>query len=501
MRPPSTRPTPALPPQTHPPKPSPRAPAALLLCLALAAAAAGTAAAARVCLVSVVKNESKQLPRMLKSISKHLSGYCICDTGSSDGTPDVVKRHFDQAGIRGHIAKHTWVNFAKNRNLCLKTAQEILNPNTPGCDFFLLLDADHEVKVNAKGWSFKNANLPMDGYMLTEGPGPGQTGALYENLRLVRAGKEWEYIGATHEYLHAANGQNFVKASLPPSDLQLIHHADGGSRSDKFQRDKRLLEQAAIEEPHDARTRFYLANTYRDLGNCTAAIEQYRVRTQLGGWYEEIYVSHVEIGKCFEELRDRDRAKEAYEAAWKWGDHRQEAPFYLARLAYRRDDNRACHRWARTAMMVGPAPHDALFTETYVYKHATADHICICSYYVDEISEGTAACHALISNAQSEIEAAAKAGAHASRDFYEVLQRSDGNLNFYNQVLEWQEAELEKRGGLGGLVADLGARYGGGGVGCFGACCPLLNLLLNLRITHPAAISVCRHQVHADLCR
>ena len=50
-------------------------------------------------------------------------------------------------------------------------------------------------------------------------------------------------------------------------ELLIEHHADGGSRAHKFERDRVLLEEALADDPDDPRTLFYLAQTYADLGD------------------------------------------------------------------------------------------------------------------------------------------------------------------------------------------------------------------------------------------
>jgi len=329
----------------------------------------------------------------------------------------------------------------------------------PACDYFLLLDGDHEVHAEAaRGFNLQAAPLGLDSYMLREGPRPGHTGTVFENVRLVKVGVFWEYVGATHEVLRAGDDAVHTRASLP--EFPLIHHADGGSKSDKSTRDRKLLEEEAEQEPNNARTRFYLGNTYRDLGMCTEAIEQYRIRTAMStGWPEEAYLAQLEIGRCFERLGHTVAARANYHGAWDRNTRRQEAPYSLAKLAYGGGDYRGCHFWARKARSVGEAPRTSLFIESQIYKYGTADLLCLCSYYVDEIPEGAAACRSLVDMARKDIAQARAAGMEAGAEIYDVLQRSEGNMEFYKDVLQEQEAELERRGGVG--VMGFGALGGG----------------------------------------
>ena len=49
-----------------------------------------------ICLNSIVKNESAVILRMLQSVESIVDTYCICDTGSTDNTIELIKGFFDE---------------------------------------------------------------------------------------------------------------------------------------------------------------------------------------------------------------------------------------------------------------------------------------------------------------------------------------------------------------------------------------------------------------------
>ena len=51
-----------------------------------------------------------------------------------------------------------------------------------------------------------------------------------------------------------------------------------------------------------------MANSYRDAGHLEKAIEYYKKRTELSGWYEEIWYSFYAIGGCYQKLGDMQSA-------------------------------------------------------------------------------------------------------------------------------------------------------------------------------------------------
>jgi tetratricopeptide (TPR) repeat protein len=233
----------------------------------------------------------------------------------------------------------------------------------------------------------------------------------------------------------------------------VVHYADGGCRADKFERDRALLEAAARDAPSDARTRFYLANTYRDLGMWEEAAREYEARAALGGWAEEVYLSHLEAGRCRERLGQGDAAVRAFEAAWAANPRRQEAPHALASAAQRLQHHATCALWAREAVRAGEAPPLSLFVERATYIHGSLDLACICAYYAGLFREGAGACWALIARVQRlpEVE---RSGLEA------LLERTRSNLKFYEgKPGRWgrrcREAGAEGKG-IKGLVGGDG---------------------------------------------
>ena len=94
-----------------------------------------------ICLNMIVKNESKILTRMFDAVYEVIDCYCICDTGSTDNTEQVITEYFLEKGIPGKIIHEPFKNFAHNRNVALKSCKGM-------SDYVLLLDADMILQVN-----------------------------------------------------------------------------------------------------------------------------------------------------------------------------------------------------------------------------------------------------------------------------------------------------------------------------------------------------------------
>jgi tetratricopeptide (TPR) repeat protein len=171
-------------------------------------------------------------------------------------------------------------------------------------EYVLLLDADMILKYGAdfdKRVFYDRLSTNPANYILQ-----GTVDFNYKNVRLVKNRIGVKYWGVTHEYVSVPDGVTY--GTFEPSFLFINDVGDGGCKSDKFIRDVRLLTKGLEENPDNHRYTFYLANSYRDSGQKTRAIEFYKKRIQLGGWIEEVWYSCLMIGRLYKDLEHMERA-------------------------------------------------------------------------------------------------------------------------------------------------------------------------------------------------
>ncbi len=94
------------------------------------------------CLCMIVKNEAAIIERCLRSVRPLLSTWVIVDTGSTDGTQDIIRRFF--ADLPGELHEKSWKNFSENRSEAMQLARG-------KADYTLVMDADDELSV-PPGW-------------------------------------------------------------------------------------------------------------------------------------------------------------------------------------------------------------------------------------------------------------------------------------------------------------------------------------------------------------
>ena len=238
------------------------------------------------CLNMIVKNESKIIIRLLSSVLPIIDSYCICDTGSTDNTVELIETFFKEINIPGKIVNEPFKNFAHNRNFALKSCIGM-------SDFVLLLDAD--MLLDIKGFKKETLNNYDSFYILQ-----GNDQFYYQNVRIVRNNGLYSYAGVTHEYINTPpNNRTHL---FEKNEIFVIDIGDGGAKSDKFERDIRLLTQGLEDEPNNERYFFYLANSYNDNGQFEKAIESYQKRIECKGWNQEVWYSYYKMGHCYKQM-------------------------------------------------------------------------------------------------------------------------------------------------------------------------------------------------------
>ena len=241
---------------------------------------------ATLCLNMIVKNESRIIKRLFDSILPIIDSYCICDTGSTDNTIQIIEDYFKEKGIPGKVVNEPFKNFCYNRNFALQACIGL-------SDYILLVDADMIIEVN----NFDKSILgKAESFSIIQ----GNDSFYYQNMRIVKNNGLYKYIGVTHEYIDTPKNNTIIQ--LDKKEIFIRDIGDGGSKNDKFERDIRLLLDGIKEEPNNVRYYFYLANSYHDIGRFGEAINTYKKRIEFGGWKEEVWYSYYRIGLCFKNM-------------------------------------------------------------------------------------------------------------------------------------------------------------------------------------------------------
>lgn len=318
------------------------------------------------CLNMIVKNEAKIIVRALNSVVKYIDYWVICDTGSTDGTQDIITNFFKERNVDGKLCNHKWQNFGYNRTLALSEASS-------KADYILLMDADMEMIVYNP---FFKELLKYDIYNVLQG-----IDFVYYNTRIIKGNLDAKYVGVTHEFIKIES----TDAAHILNDIKFVEYCDGGNRPEKYTRDVQLLtEGVQIETDNIIKSRymFYLGQSHFDLKNYESAIVWYEKRVECGGWHEEIFYSLCKIGLCKKNLiKSKYEIVNAFMAAYNFHKKRYESIYEL--MLYLREQcllNESLTYMTIALSVVYPSD-DVLFVHKDIYDYKLYDEIALCAYY------------------------------------------------------------------------------------------------------------------------
>jgi len=325
----------------------------------------------------IVKNESRVILRLLESVYKFIDGYCICDTGSTDNTIELIEEFFKKHNLPGRIVRELFQDFGYNRTFALNAC--LTTPELTSNDYLLLMDADMVLtgELLSKAKEFKES-LTHDVYLVMQ----GSEQVHYKNARIVK-NKGYTYWGVTHEYLNTNN--NGTYRLIDKDQLFIQDIGDGGAKSDKSERDIRLLLKGLEENPNSDRYCFYLANTYRDIGNYEEALKYYKKRIDLGGWIEEVWQSYYSSGRCYYNMKDIPKAINMWLEGYEAYPNRIENLYQIINHYRNNGKSRLAYQYYRMAVhstkIYGGANNEFLFLEKNIYEYKLDYEFTIIGYY------------------------------------------------------------------------------------------------------------------------
>jgi tetratricopeptide (TPR) repeat protein len=325
-----------------------------------------------ICLNMIVRNEAHVVGEVLDMVAPYITSWVIVDTGSDDGTQDVIRRHLAGLGIPGELYQRPWRNFGHNRSEALTLAQG-------HGDYVWVIDADDRV-VGTPDFD----RLSADVYRLHYEKNNGLT---YWRPQLFRDGLGWRYEGVVHEY--PVCDDPFVEERLE-GDYRIESRRLGARSLDplKYARDRDLLLAEVERNPDDARSVFYLAQSYFDMGDFLNAREWYARRVDLGGWGEEVYCAMFRVAESMSRLGvPWPDVQDAYLQAWEFRPIRAESLCVIAHRCRSDQRYRLGYLFAQRAAEIPLPAQDSLFVRADVYAWRAADEQAVCASWIGKHDE------------------------------------------------------------------------------------------------------------------
>jgi glycosyltransferase involved in cell wall biosynthesis len=249
----------------------------------------------------IVKDEAENLEACLGSVADVADEIVVVDTGSTDGSQEIVRR------FGGQVYEHPWEDdFSKHRNQSLSYARGA---------WILQIDADEtltqESTPNLRDL-LQGASADVHGFMtrIENVNRHGRRNAVFHYPRLFR-----NDIGV--HYRSSVHNQVVIPGRIEPSEIVLRHHGydlDRRALDRKVSRTEALLLSKLEREPEDLSALCNLAHTYSMAGRPerAVAVGERAIRLLrntdsvapafLGVYYPTV-TSHIMLGNLQKALR------------------------------------------------------------------------------------------------------------------------------------------------------------------------------------------------------
>jgi GR25 family glycosyltransferase involved in LPS biosynthesis/tetratricopeptide (TPR) repeat protein len=272
----------------------------------------------------IVKDEAHIIEKTFDNLLSQIvfDYWVISDTGSSDGTQDLIKKYFANKKIPGELVEHKWRDFGYNRTEALKSAFK-------KSDYILIFDADDSIHGDFK----LPPKLTKDFYKLQFGKG-----FTYYRPLLITGQKPTSFIGVLHEFLKLNEGTP-TEENIPGN--YYVESGRLGNRSkdgDKYLKDALILKAAYEKEVATGgglanRYAFYCGQSYKDCGKIDEAIEWYTlIADKLNSWVQERYYSCVTLGHLYKQKNNTEKALAYYLKSDMFDTERKEGIIYACEL-------------------------------------------------------------------------------------------------------------------------------------------------------------------------
>lgn len=306
----------------------------------------------KICMSTMVGNESKTITRMLESVAPHID-YWVVQCNGTDNTKEIIVDFFDKKRIPGTAYQVEWNFPGWNRDHLLQVTLKTDHK----CDWILRMDADERLHVDEDfDWSILEDNS-VASYNITAQAGDTR----YFRTWLWNSKYPWFFQhDRRHETIHLPEiGENFERRLMPLGFKHLVSQ-DGETwfAPRKFLRDALELEidkvvgNTVLEDPYHL---WYIAKSYSDCyGNPNELAfgkrhsDEYARRAI---WYYEMFLEYTKaldskknatredemcyfafilMGQCWGFIGDVDKAIESFNLAHQFSILRNESYLYLA---------------------------------------------------------------------------------------------------------------------------------------------------------------------------
>ena len=260
----------------------------------------------------ICKNESHVIERMLNSCKTITDLIVVNDTGSTDGTQDLIRKFGEENNIPTYVFERPFDDFEKSRTWAMEKLRDVVKELGWNADEVhgYWFDCDEQLVIDP---SFNKNQFTADLYMINTYIGQMK----YTRNTFFKVSKPFRWYGPIHEFI-VCDDQNITSGLA--AGIQVNVSMDGaswqGKVSEKYLSHAHKLEAYINENRQDPRWVFYTAQSYHDSASIPdnreeneerlrRSMKYYKERTErTDGYAEEIYYAHYRIASIMKSLEE-----------------------------------------------------------------------------------------------------------------------------------------------------------------------------------------------------
>jgi len=242
-----------------------------------------------ICYTMIVKNAGPILEKVLIDNLPIIDRWCILDTGSTDGTQEVIKRVLKNK--KGILHEEPFVNFKVSRNRCLELAGK-------SCKYKIMLDDTYSIKGNLRSFlhTVRGDQFGDSFSLLIQ----SEDTEYYSN-RIIKSTTGLQYIHTIHEVI---TDENNINVTIPVNQAIIFDNRTEYMEKrtmDRKQFDLELLFKEVEDDPDDPRALYYIAQTYGCIGDEINKAKYFELRIEhpVLGYYQEKIDACFELARCY----------------------------------------------------------------------------------------------------------------------------------------------------------------------------------------------------------
>lgn len=329
---------------------------------------------ATISLVMIVKNEEAILDGTLQLVAPAVDEWIICDTGSTDGTKDVIRKYAEPIDL-------PFEDFVTTKNKALKMATG---------DYILLFDADERLltdPANIRAWAERGAETVYS--PIVEGEDPENPNMHYYRARLWKRSDSKFFEGPrVHEALNTVTGEM--------GDDIVVYHDHRHRTPDSYHKRTGYYIETILkyleDHPEEPRALFYLGRSYMDYFDWPRAIDAYerRLAAQFGEFRDEDFQAAFDIGRAWIALGEPRHAMNAMNRCHAIDPRRVEARNAQAVLKYILGEVEEATAMFRELRGKKVPPDVVLFVDKRDYDFVPDDYLALCLGAMRQYEEAAA---------------------------------------------------------------------------------------------------------------